>query len=87
MPIIKGAKKALRQTKKRTAQNSKKKSILKRQLTKFTKKPSAKEIDSLYSLIDKLAKRNIIHKNKAGRIKSRLAKIVPLKKIKEKSTP
>lgn len=74
MPIIKSAKKALRQTKRRTKKNQGKKSALKLQLTKFRKEKNAKQLGIIYSLVDKMVKNKIIHKNKAGRIKSRLAK-------------
>ena len=39
-----------------------------------TKKAAAKALPSLISMIDKLAKRNIIHANKAANLKSKLAK-------------
>ena len=39
-----------------------------------TKKAAAKALPSLISKIDKLAKRNIIHANKAANIKSKITK-------------
>ena len=41
-----------------------------------TKKAAAKALPSLISKIDKLAKRNIIHANKAANIKSKVTKHV-----------
>ena len=41
-----------------------------------TKKAAAKALPSLISKIDKLAKRNIIHANKASNIKSKVTKHV-----------
>ena len=38
-----------------------------------TKKAAAKALPSLISMIDKLAKRNIIHANKADNLKSKVA--------------
>ena len=38
-----------------------------------TKKAAAKALPSLISMIDKLAKRNIIHANKAANLKSKVA--------------
>ena len=38
------------------------------------KKDSAAELSKVSSMIDKLVKKNIIHKNKAGNLKSKLAK-------------
>lgn len=40
------------------------------------KETALQELPKVTSMIDKLAKRNIIHKNKAGHIKSQLAKKV-----------
>ena len=38
------------------------------------KKEAAEKLPKLYALIDKLAKKNIIHKNKAGNLKSSITK-------------
>jgi small subunit ribosomal protein S20 len=40
------------------------------------KAEAAKELPKLNSMLDKLAKKNIIHKNKAANLKSKLAKHV-----------
>jgi small subunit ribosomal protein S20 len=48
-----------------------------RDLKKLTEKPAADEkLTDVISMIDKLAKRNIIHKNKAANLKSKLTKKV-----------
>jgi small subunit ribosomal protein S20 len=39
-----------------------------------TKKAASKELPALISMIDKLAKRNIIHANKASNLKSQVTK-------------
>tara|TARA_A200000159_G_C7105715_1_gene248515 strand:+ start:32 stop:283 length:252 start_codon:yes stop_codon:yes gene_type:complete len=41
-----------------------------------TKKEANKQFPNVVSLVDKLAKKNIIHSNKAANIKSKLAKFV-----------
>ena len=41
-----------------------------------TKKEGKKQFPGVVSLVDKLAKKNIIHANKAANIKSKLAKFV-----------
>ena len=41
-----------------------------------TKKEASKQFPGVVSLVDKLAKKNIIHANKASNIKSKLAKFV-----------
>ncbi len=38
------------------------------------KKEAAEMLPKLYTLIDKLAKRDMIHKNKAGNLKSKITK-------------
>ena len=49
------------------------------------KKDAEKELPALNSMIDKLAKNNVIHKNKSANIKSKLAKHVSsLKSTKSK---
>ncbi len=46
-----------------------------REMLKITEKSAAQEqLPTVISMIDKLAKRNVIHKNKASNLKSQLAK-------------
>ncbi|WP_118951214.1 30S ribosomal protein S20 [Taibaiella helva] len=48
-----------------------------REMLKITEKGAAEEqLPKVISMIDKLAKRNVIHKNKASNLKSQLAKKV-----------
>jgi len=48
-----------------------------REMLKITEKGAAQEqLPKVISMIDKLAKRNVIHKNKASNLKSQLAKRV-----------
>jgi small subunit ribosomal protein S20 len=44
--------------------------------TTTDKKEAAKKLPEVISMVDKLAKKNIIHKNKAGNIKSKLTKMI-----------
>lgn len=82
MPIIKSAVKKLRKDKKRTKINLKYEKQYKR-LLKQVKKTKNKDLLKLaYSKIDKAAKRKVIHKNKAARLKSRLSKFLNKNKIK-----
>lgn len=81
MPIIKSAKKALRQSKRRNEQNVAYKNKVHKTKKTIQKGIIAKEADktktdlkAFYKIVDKAAKRNVIHKNKANRLKSRLAK-------------
>lgn len=76
MPVIKSAQKKLRKDKKRTEQNKKLKNIFKTALKKALKSPTQKTITEAVRLTDKAAKKNIIHDNKAARIKSSLSKLI-----------
>ena len=75
MPIIASAKKALRQNKKRRLINSSKKSNLKKLVNKVSKSKSLKDVSLLYSMTDKAVKKGLIHRNKAKRIKRKMAKL------------
>lgn len=83
MPITKSAKKALRQSVKRTSRNrmyeKKIKILIKRTrvLIEEKKNKEAKNILSeIYKVLDKAAKANVIKKNTASRKKSRIAKAI-----------
>ena len=85
MPIIKSAKKALRQNIKRKAQNIQKKKKLKstlkevRVLISQKKQEEARKLlPSVYKILDKAAKTNLIKKNTASRKKSRITKSLSL---------
>lgn len=79
MPITKSAKKKERQEKKRRAKNTAWKRLFKKTLKAYKEKPSSDDLNKAQSTIDKVAKRNIIHKNKAARLKSKLAKLLESK--------
>lgn len=80
MPIKQAAKKALRQTKKRSELNLKVKETYKKAIKTVSKAVEAGDKDLKEKLrlaqkaLDKAAKRGIIKKNTAGRKLSRLAK-------------
>ena len=71
VPIIKSAVKALKQSRARRERNLLKKKALK---TVVKKTSDVKDMPKAQSTIDKIAKTGYIHKNKAARLKSRLAK-------------
>lgn len=78
MPNIKSAKKKQKQDIKRTKHNENydltiKKTI--KSLSKVGEKKQGNELKKAYSIIDKAAKRNIIHKNKAARLKSKISRL------------
>ncbi len=82
MPIIKSAKKALRQAKSREARNRKWKDAVRTVVKTVQKAVLAKKaedtkkaLSAAYKTIDKAAKKHILQKNKASRMKSRLTKL------------
>lgn len=83
MPITQSAKKALRQSLRRRAQNLKRKAAYRRAVKEIGKlaaggqlEEAKKLLPSLYKSLDKTAKTHAITKNKASRLKSRLTKLI-----------
>jgi len=77
MPIIKSAKKALRQTKRREAHNK----YQKKTLAILIKKATVENLSTIVSKIDKASKVRLISMQKASRIKSRLFKTLKPQKL------
>ncbi len=73
MPIKKSAIKALKQSETRRERNVIKKKTLKSVMKKTEK---VEDLSKAQSAIDRIAKTGYIHKNRAARLKSRLAKRV-----------
>lgn len=84
MPVIKSAKKKLRQDIKKTLENKVLKTLFQKLVKKAKKNPTENNIKLAAKAIDKAVKRGIIHKNKAARIKSSLAKLIGAKQTKTK---
>ncbi|HEY4475350.1 MAG TPA: 30S ribosomal protein S20 [Candidatus Paceibacterota bacterium] len=76
MPITESAKKALRQNIRRRVRNVVQAKALKEVIKKFKKSPSAELLPQVYKKLDKAAKTNIIKRNKAARLKSRLSRLL-----------
>ena len=83
MPITKSAQKALRQNKRRRARNLKQShslkdeiKTLKKLVAKKDKKGANETLPKVYKALDKAVKTNLIKKNTAARLKSRLTKTV-----------
>jgi len=82
MPITKSAKKAIRVSSRKKAQNDqwkrKMKEIIKKieKTAKTEKKEAEKFLSSAFQIIDKAAKNGVIEKNNAANKKSRLSKLV-----------
>lgn len=75
MPLLPNAKKALRVSKRKTDVNARVKSIIKTMVDKVKKSPSAQNLSNAYSAVDTAVKQNLLHKNKASRLKSQLSKL------------
>lgn len=85
MPIHKSAIKKVRQDIKRTAYNLSRKKKVKSLIRAYRTKPGAGALQKVQSALSLSAKSNVIHKNKARRLLSRLTK--SLSKSTEKKTP
>ena len=87
MPNTAAAKKALRQSKARREHNRKLRSALRSVLRKAREAAASGDAESSEAAfrlaakrLDQAAAKNLIHKNKASRTKSRLSKIQPSRK-------
>lgn len=93
MPIIKSAKKRVRVAHKASVRNSKTKRSLRNAFKVFGSSPSVKAHSSVQSNVDKAAKKGVIHKNKAARLKRQAAKrakaagVKPAKATAKKAAP
>lgn len=78
MPNVKSAEKRMRTAEKRAARNRTQRSRLRTAVKKARQAESAEEVTAAYreakSLLDRAARKNLVHPNKAARLKSRLAK-------------
>lgn len=74
MPLIKSAIKKLRKDRARTARNKIKKENIKSLIKKARSDNNSANLQAVFSALDKATKTNLIHKNKAARLKSRLSK-------------
>lgn len=83
MPVTKSARKKLRKDKTRTRENRKIENLFKYAVKKAQKSKTEKVVKDTIKLVDKAAKKNIIHKNKASRIKSKLSKLISKKAVKK----
>jgi small subunit ribosomal protein S20 len=82
MPVIKSAKKKLRQDKKRTKANNFLRDTFKDAVKEAIKSKTTEKVRKAVSAVDKAVKKGLIHKNKAARIKSRLSKLAKPTKAK-----
>lgn len=76
MPIIKSAKKKLRQDKNRTQNNLLVKKTVKAEILAYKRKPIPSALVKVFSVLDTAAKKKVYHSNKVARLKSRLSKLL-----------
>ena len=76
MPITIQASKKLRRDKRRTEETRVVRAGVRTVVKTMRTKPTEKALSSVFTTLDKAAKRNVIHPNKAARLKSRLAKLL-----------
>ena len=76
MPVTSSAKKALKQEQRRAKENQRLRDAYKKAIRYFKENISAKSLATTYTKIDRAAKNHLIHKNKASRLKSQLAKVL-----------
>jgi len=86
MPQTKSAKKALRQSARKRVVNLQILKQLKREIKKFRQRPNTDNFVKVQSVLDTAAKKRVISKNKAARLKSGLAKTLPRQTKTTKST-
>lgn len=94
MPVTKTAKRALRGSKNKTEVNKLLVKRLEIAIRLAKKSKTVEKVLSAISLADRAAKKKIIHKNKAARLKSQLSKLVagsstakPKEKTSKKAAP
>lgn len=79
MPLTTGALRKQRADFRKAAQNTKTKVKYRSLVSKYRKKPTTAQLPSLFAAVDRAAKRGVVHKNKAARLKSRLSRLVSAK--------
>ncbi|MBP8591615.1 30S ribosomal protein S20 [Candidatus Shapirobacteria bacterium] len=75
MPVTKSAQGALKQQQRRLQENKRTKRLYKEAIKEFKKNPEEKKLSWVFSQVDRAAKKNVIHKNKAARLKAQLSKL------------
>ena len=86
MPVIKSAIKKLRHDKVKEKENNLFRKNLERAYDTAQKTKTPKAVSEAFSIIDKGVKKHLIHKNKAGHMKSNLTKAKTIKQEKIEKT-
>lgn len=84
MPVTKQAIKKVRADERKRIINFRRKRAFKKAILAFGKKPTRAGLATVYKAADLAAKTNVIHANKAARVKSRLSKLLKPSKTMQK---
>lgn len=76
MPVTRTATRALRKSQRKQIVNLRRKKNMRNSIKLLSKDPSSKSLSETFSQIDKAVKHNLIHKNKASRLKSSLSSLI-----------
>ncbi|MDP1722849.1 MAG: 30S ribosomal protein S20 [Candidatus Gottesmanbacteria bacterium] len=76
MPITKQAVKKLRRDRSVETHNAKIRAGMRDAVKSMRRHPTVKALSLAFGRLDKAAKNNIVHKNKAARLKSRLSRLL-----------
>ncbi|OGL53962.1 hypothetical protein A3K55_02290 [Candidatus Shapirobacteria bacterium RBG_13_44_7] len=76
MPIGRSAKKSLRKAQRQNQKNTLFRKTVRVAVKNFLKKPTIETWKKVSSVLDKAVKKNIVHQNKAARLKSRYSVLV-----------
>lgn len=76
MPVTKQAIKKVRQDKRKTVINSRKKGTYKKAVQTARRGATPSTLSAAFKALDRASKINVIHPNKAARLKSRLSKLI-----------
>ncbi len=75
MPILQNAKKALRSSQRKFVVNQRRRSRMRSAFQQVHLEKTAASISEAYRRIDRALKKKLIHRNKAARLKSQIARL------------
>lgn len=84
MPVLKSSKKALKVAKRRRAENDSLRKALREAIKILRANPTQGSLKKVYSLLDRAAKKHLVHKNRAARLKSKYSKLAKKEKSQRK---
>ncbi|MEK7521491.1 MAG: 30S ribosomal protein S20 [Patescibacteria group bacterium] len=76
MPIIKSAKKQMRHSRRNKLANDKRRSAFREAIKAFRASPTQKLLQNVFSTLDRAVDNQVIHANRAARLKSNLSKLL-----------